>query len=64
MTVSLVGFDINGGNVSLVTTTDANGEYFFSVLPGSYTVTVTPPAGLSFSPKDAPGGTNTMDTAA
>lgn len=41
--------------------TDASGKYLFSVLPGSYTVTVTPPAGKVFAPKDA-GGNDTLDS--
>ena len=38
----------SGGNVVGVTTTDENGNYYFGGLqPGTYTVVVTPPAGLT-----------------
>lgn len=44
--VTLTGIDALGNPVSLTTYTDTDGGYIFSgVLPGSYTVTVTPPAG-------------------
>ncbi len=51
VTVTLTGTDANGGAVSVTTTTDANGSYLFDNLPPSngtgYTVTITPPAGIS-----------------
>jgi len=39
-----------GGNVIASTSTDANGVYGFDVLPGTYSVAVTPPAGYSITP--------------
>jgi hypothetical protein len=44
--------DVFGVEVT-TTTTDANGNYLFANLPpGQYTVTVTPPMGMSASPPD------------
>lgn len=45
--IALTGTDVGGNAVSLNTTTDANGEYTFSnVMPGTYTLTQTQPAGV------------------
>jgi uncharacterized repeat protein (TIGR01451 family) len=50
-TVTLTGTDAFGNVINLTTTTDANGNYLFAnLLPSDatgYTVTVTPPAGMS-----------------
>lgn len=46
VTITLTGSDGNGNAVNRTTTTDANGDYVFDkVLPGSYTITETRPAG-------------------
>jgi len=43
----------NVGSVVGTTITDANGFYLFTqVLPGTYTIGFTPPAGLTFSPNN------------
>ena len=44
-----VRIDLTGAATG-TTFTDSNGNYFFSVLPGTYTLTVTPPTGKMFSP--------------
>ena len=47
LTVHLAGTNEAGQTVNLTTTTSYNGSYSFSgLLPGTYTITVTPPAGL------------------
>lgn len=59
-TVTLNGTDAFGGVVSgLTTTTDANGKYLFErLVPGTYTVSFTTPAGFDgVSPRQAPAGT-------
>ncbi len=46
VTITLTGTDVNGNAVTLTTTTDANGDYEFTdLIPGTYTVTETQPAG-------------------
>lgn len=46
VTVTLSGTDANGNSVSLLTTTDANGDYAFTqVPPGTYAVEMVRPAG-------------------
>jgi microcystin-dependent protein len=62
--VSGVRVDLTGDATVTTFTSSAAmtlGEYFFSVLPGNYTVTVTPPAGKTFSPKDSGGDTIDSD---
>ncbi len=55
VTITLTGTDINGNPITLTTTTDANGDYLFEdLLPGTYTVTQTQPAGYGNGP-DAVG---------
>ena len=50
VTLSLTGTDGAGNTVNATTTTDANGAYHFTEAPGTYTVTVTAPAGYTASP--------------
>ena len=46
VTITLTGTDGMGGSVTLTTTTDVDGDYWFTGLkPGSYTVTETVPGG-------------------
>ena len=45
VTVTLTGTSAAGNPVTATTTTDASGHYLFTEPPGTYTVTVTPPAG-------------------
>jgi hypothetical protein len=46
LTVTLTGFDEFGQAVNRTTTTAFNGTYSFTgLLPGNYTITITPPAG-------------------
>lgn len=45
VTLTLTGTTVGGVSVSHTTTTDANGNYLFTEHPGTYTVTITPPAG-------------------
>jgi uncharacterized repeat protein (TIGR01451 family)/fimbrial isopeptide formation D2 family protein len=48
LTVTLTGTDAYGNTVLRLTTTDSAGAYLFdNLLDGSYTVTVTPPAGMT-----------------
>ncbi|NDY93734.1 SdrD B-like domain-containing protein, partial [Ideonella livida] len=49
------------GAVVATTTTDANGQYRFEVLPGTYSVGVSAPAGYSISPADQ-GGNDAADS--
>jgi large repetitive protein len=59
VTLTLTGTDDFGNPVSLTTTTDASGNYFFENLrPGVYTVTETQPAGYGTV------GQNSLDPAA
>jgi hypothetical protein len=48
------------GTATGTTFTDSNGNYFFSVLPGSYTLSFTPPTGKSFSPANQ--GNDSIDS--
>ena len=41
-----------GGN-AVTTTTDENGKYSFTVLPGSYAIEIAPPVGVMLTGKDA-----------
>jgi len=51
VSIALAGTPTAGGSVNLSTTTDSIGVYLFpAVLPGTYTLTVMPPAGFSFAP--------------
>jgi protocatechuate 3,4-dioxygenase beta subunit len=44
--ITLTGTDVNGNNVSLTTTTQADGSYIFNTLvAGNYTITEVPPTG-------------------
>ena len=47
-TINLTGTDGSGNAVNLNATTDANGNYSFSVAPGIYTVTEVCPAGAAW----------------
>ncbi|MFL5341532.1 MAG: SdrD B-like domain-containing protein [Gemmataceae bacterium] len=48
VTVTLTGADDNGANVSLIATTDAQGNFdFVSLRPGTYQLSETQPAGLT-----------------
>lgn len=48
VTVALNGTDLNGNAINLTTTTNGAGAYSFTGLtPGAYTITETPPAGLT-----------------
>ncbi|MCK6394374.1 SdrD B-like domain-containing protein [Zoogloea sp.] len=49
------------GNVVSTTTTDANGNYSFSVTPGTYTVAVVKPAGYEITGQDL-GGNEATDS--
>ena len=60
--VALSGSQNAGGSVNRSTVSDPNGNYIFpALLPGTYTVTVTPPAGYSFAPQFQ-GGDPTLDS--
>ncbi|WP_420208561.1 SdrD B-like domain-containing protein [Candidatus Electronema sp. JC] len=55
----------NGDDVTVTTTTDANGEYLFKDVPaGNWTVSVTPPSGLqpTYDEDDDKQGANTANT--
>ena len=62
VSVNLIGTDDNGLSVSLVTTTDVNGNYIFAnVKSGKYNAIFSAPSGsrgLRFSPKRTGNGTN------
>ncbi len=60
LTVTLTGTDGAGNAVSLTTLTDTNGNYSFSVAPGTYTVAVTTPAG--YAPTTTGQGTAATDS--
>ena len=60
VTLTLRGTDLAGDLVTKTTTTDANGHYQFTVVPGTYTVTVTTPAG--FTPTATGQGTPSTDS--
>ena len=65
VTITLTGTDDLGNPVSTTTTTDGSGNYSFTGLrPGSYTVTETPPAGLTHTGAEAgtAGGTGGVGT--
>ena len=49
------------GNPLATTTTNASGGYGFDVLPGTYSIKVSPPAGYVIAPKDA-GGNDATDS--
>jgi hypothetical protein len=56
VTVTLTGTDGLGSQVSLTTTTNDNGAYLFdNLVPGTYTVAFTAPAGYVFTAQDADG---------
>ena len=60
--VTLTGVTGNNTPVTLTATTDANGKYTFNdLIPGTYKVTFTKPAGFGASPKDL-GGNDTADS--
>lgn len=61
VTVDLSGMDGAGNAVALSTTTDGAGAYAFDVEPGTYQISVTPPAGASFTSQDQ-GGDDTVDS--
>ena len=62
VTVVLTGTDGNGTPVNLTTTTDSNGQYGFNnLVPGTYVVTVTAPAGMTFTAPDR-GGDDAKDS--
>lgn len=50
VTVTLVGYDINGNPVSKTTLTDGSGNYQFLVPPGNYTVSYSTPDVLAINP--------------
>jgi hypothetical protein len=54
-TINLIGTDGFGNAVNLSTVTDVNGDYSFTVDPGSYTVSETQQAGWFQSFPDIPG---------
>ena len=47
VTITLTGIDLYGNPVSDTTTTDSNGDYSFTVAPGTYTVVETDPTDFS-----------------
>jgi hypothetical protein len=66
VTVTLVGTDEQGNAITLTTMTDSQGKYWFiGLLPGTYTVCLTPPPGThqtfprsgAFCPNGPPGHT-------
>ena len=62
VTVTLTGTTGDGNTVTLTDVTDANGLYLFENLePGTYTVTVSKPAGYEFSQNDL-GGNDATDS--
>ncbi len=53
VTVTLIGVDGAGNPVTLTTLTDGNGRYLFdNLVPGTYQITVTAPAGYLFTAVD------------
>jgi len=58
VTVQLKNAD---GTVNQATTTDANGNYLFTVDPGTYTVAIVKPAGYEISPANQ-GGDDAQDS--
>src|SRR5205085_8035146 len=64
VTITLTGTDINGHSVTFTTTTDVDGMYLFErLLPGTYAIAETQPAGY-IDGKDtigSQGGTTTND---
>ena len=60
VTVMLTGTDAAGDTVNATATTDANGLYQFTELPGTYTVSVTTPAG--YVPTATGQGTTATDS--
>ncbi|MGA2500223.1 MAG: SdrD B-like domain-containing protein, partial [Tepidisphaeraceae bacterium] len=60
VTLTLSGTDGAGNPVSATTTTDANGAYSFTEAPGTYTVSVTTPAG--YTPTATGKGTTATDS--
>ena len=60
--VHLTGTDATGALISLTTTTDENGVYFFDdLLPGSYQVQIIPPTNFEITP-DNQGSNDTLDS--
>ncbi|QDV25671.1 Large cysteine-rich periplasmic protein omcB precursor [Aureliella helgolandensis] len=63
VTVVLTGTDITSATINQSATTDANGAYIFSnLLPGTYTVTQTQPAGYQDGAANAGTGSTTTPT--
>ncbi|MGQ9910350.1 MAG: SdrD B-like domain-containing protein, partial [Candidatus Flexifilum sp.] len=62
VTVNLTGTTTYGAPISRTTTTDANGNYLFDLLPpGNYAIEVVLPPGYQFSPQDQ-GGSDAADS--
>ena len=60
VTLTLTGTASAGGSVTGTTTTDASGHYLFTEVPGTYTVSVAPPAG--YTPTVTGQGTTSTDS--